>query len=189
MGAKSGGEKLRKSEWPARILCSTGNSPLQFWVLTHPHVQASLGAHGASLQLRQDSASAIELASGRHLDGLVIDCDDGPGGTKALPELRSTPANKQALILAVVNGWTSPEPGSRSRSRLRTEQTDSADSIADGATLSGSLRYQRKVNVVRQITAHPMALSHTICSGRWRRSELGTPFATGDIFVYKTILI
>src|SRR5438128_78113 len=30
MGAKSGGEKLRKAEWPARILCSTGNSPLHF---------------------------------------------------------------------------------------------------------------------------------------------------------------
>src|SRR5579864_396859 len=109
MGAKSGGEKLRKSECPARILCSTGNSPLQLCALTHPHVQASLGAHAASLQLRQDSASAIELASRRHLDGLVIDCDDVPGGTKALPELRSTPANKQALVLAVVNGWTSPE--------------------------------------------------------------------------------
>ena len=30
MGAKSGGEKLRKLEWPARILRSTGNSPLHF---------------------------------------------------------------------------------------------------------------------------------------------------------------
>jgi hypothetical protein len=39
----------------------------------------------------------------------VIDCDDVPGGTKALPELRSTPANKHTLILAVVNGWTSTE--------------------------------------------------------------------------------
>jgi CheY-like chemotaxis protein len=72
-------------------------------------LQASLGTHGPSLQLRQDSASAIEFASRRHLDGLVIDCDDVPGGTKALPELRATPANKQAFILAVVNGWTSPE--------------------------------------------------------------------------------
>ena len=52
------------------------------------HVQASLGAHGASLQLRQDSASAIEFVSRRHLDGIVIDCDDVPGGTKALPEPR-----------------------------------------------------------------------------------------------------
>jgi CheY-like chemotaxis protein len=73
------------------------------------HIQASLGTHGASLQLRQDSASAIEFASRRHLDGLVIDCDDVPGGTKALPDLRRTPANKQTLILAVVNGWTSAE--------------------------------------------------------------------------------
>jgi CheY-like chemotaxis protein len=73
------------------------------------HVQASLSMHGVSLQLRQDSASAIEFVSRRHLDGLVIDCDDVPGGTKALPELRSSPANKQTLILAVVNGWTSTE--------------------------------------------------------------------------------
>lgn len=72
------------------------------------HVQASLGTHGASLHLRQDSASAIEIASRRHLDGLVVDCDV-PGGTEALPELRSTPANKHTLILAVVNGWTSAE--------------------------------------------------------------------------------
>ena len=73
------------------------------------HVQASLGTHGASLHLRQDAASAIEFVTRRHLDGLVIDCDDVPGGTKAITELRNTPANKQTLILAVVNGWTSAE--------------------------------------------------------------------------------
>src|SRR6266403_716274 len=73
------------------------------------HFQASLGTHGASLQLRQDSASAIELASRRHLDGLVIDCDDVPGGTKALAQLRSTPASQQTVIIAIVNGSTSSE--------------------------------------------------------------------------------
>jgi CheY-like chemotaxis protein len=72
-------------------------------------VQAGLGRNGASLHFRQDSASAIELVSRRHLDGLVIDCDDVPGGTKALPALRSTPANKRIFILAVVNRWTSTE--------------------------------------------------------------------------------
>lgn len=73
------------------------------------HAQAGFGTHGVSLQLRQDSASAIELASRRHLDGLVIDCDNVPGGTRALSELRRAPANKQTLILAVVNGLTSAE--------------------------------------------------------------------------------
>ena len=73
------------------------------------HVQASLGTLGTSLQLRQDATSAIEFASRRHLDGLVIDCDDVPGGAKAIPELRGTRANKQSLILAVVNGLTSAE--------------------------------------------------------------------------------
>jgi CheY-like chemotaxis protein len=73
------------------------------------HVQASLGTHGVSLHLRQDSTSGMELVSRRHLDGLVIDCDDVPGGTRALTELRNSPANKQTFMLAVVNGWTSSE--------------------------------------------------------------------------------
>jgi CheY-like chemotaxis protein len=73
------------------------------------HVQTSLGKHGASLHLRQDSASAIEVVSRRHLDGLVIDCDDVSGGSKALPELRRSSANKQTPILAVVNGMTTAE--------------------------------------------------------------------------------
>jgi CheY-like chemotaxis protein len=73
------------------------------------HFQASLGRNGASVQLRQDCASAIEFVSRRHMDGLVIDCDDVPGGAKALSELRSARANRQTLILAVVNGFTSAE--------------------------------------------------------------------------------
>src|SRR5260370_26750393 len=73
------------------------------------HFQASLGTHGASLQLRQDCASAIELASRRHLDGLMIDCDDVPGGTKALSPLRRIPANQQTVIIAIVNGSTISE--------------------------------------------------------------------------------
>src|SRR5579863_6754490 len=72
-------------------------------------VHASFAAHGTALDLRQDAASAIEFTSRRHLDGLVIDCDDVLGGTKAIPELRATHANKQSVIVAVVNGLTSTE--------------------------------------------------------------------------------
>jgi CheY-like chemotaxis protein len=69
-------------------------------------IKANLDPHGASLDLRQDSASAIELACRRHLDGLVIDCDDVPGGTNALIQVRNSRSNKQTPIFAVVNGAT-----------------------------------------------------------------------------------
>jgi CheY-like chemotaxis protein len=66
-------------------------------------MRTTLGERGISLQFRQDSESAIELASRRHLDGLVVDCDV-PESAKALDQLRNSAANKQTLILAVVNG-------------------------------------------------------------------------------------
>src|SRR5579862_794829 len=61
-------------------------------------LRSTLAARGISLQYRQDSDSAIELASRRHLDGLVVDCDV-PGSAPALEELRNSAANKQTLIL------------------------------------------------------------------------------------------
>jgi CheY-like chemotaxis protein len=72
-------------------------------------LMAGMSGRRASLDLRQDSASAIELASRRHLDGLVIDCDDVHGGTAALAQVRNTRSNKQTTIFAVVNHLTSAE--------------------------------------------------------------------------------
>ena len=60
------------------------------------HIKAILNEHGASLDLRQDSASAIELVSRRHWDGLVIDCDDVPGGTKQSPRYGTAPQISRA---------------------------------------------------------------------------------------------
>jgi len=73
------------------------------------HVQTGLAATGASIYLRQDYASAAELISRRHLDGLLIDCDDVPQGANALTDARRSRSNKQTLILAVVNGFTTRE--------------------------------------------------------------------------------
>jgi CheY-like chemotaxis protein len=73
------------------------------------HIKSNFGTSGASLDFRQDSASAIELASRRHLDGLVIDCDDVGGGTEVLTKTRNSRSNQQTLIFAVTNGATSVE--------------------------------------------------------------------------------
>jgi DNA-binding NarL/FixJ family response regulator len=65
-------------------------------------MRATLGAREVSLQSRQDSESAVELASRRHLDGLVVDCEVA-GGASALDQLRNSRANRQTLMLAVVS--------------------------------------------------------------------------------------
>jgi CheY-like chemotaxis protein len=72
-------------------------------------IKALLSEYGALLDLRQDCASAIELASRRHWDGVVIDCDDLPGGAEAIKQVRNSRSNKQTPIFAVLNGSTSVE--------------------------------------------------------------------------------
>jgi CheY-like chemotaxis protein len=72
-------------------------------------IKANFSARGVSLDLRQDSASAVELASRRHWDGLIIDCDDVAGGTEALVNVRSSRSNQGTLIIAVLNGSTNTE--------------------------------------------------------------------------------
>jgi ActR/RegA family two-component response regulator len=69
-------------------------------------IKSTFGAHGALLDLRQDSASAIELAGRRHFDGFVIDCDDVAGGANGLVRIRESRSNKDTLVIAVVNGLT-----------------------------------------------------------------------------------
>lgn len=66
-------------------------------------------ARGASLDLRQDSASAVELTSRRHWDGVIIDSDDVAGGNDALVTIRSSRSNHESLIIAVLNGSTNAE--------------------------------------------------------------------------------
>jgi CheY-like chemotaxis protein len=72
-------------------------------------IKANFSARGLTLDLRQDSASAVELASRRHWDGLIIDCDDVAGGTEALVNVRSSRSNQETLIIAVLNGLTDRE--------------------------------------------------------------------------------
>lgn len=82
-------------------------------VTCDPALLAQMGSafrnRPAGLEVRQDSASATELANRRHLDGLIIDCDDVAGGTGALSSARESRSNKDTLIVAIVNGLTNTE--------------------------------------------------------------------------------
>jgi CheY-like chemotaxis protein len=70
-------------------------------------VRTTLNAVHVGLEVRADSASAIELAARRHIDGFVIDCDDVHGAGDALAAIRSGRSNRSSVVFAVLNGKTS----------------------------------------------------------------------------------
>jgi CheY-like chemotaxis protein len=72
-------------------------------------IRATFSARGASLNLREDSASALELASRRHWDGLIIDCDDVAGGMEVLANVRNSRSNQETLTIAILNGPANTE--------------------------------------------------------------------------------
>jgi CheY-like chemotaxis protein len=70
-------------------------------------VRAGFSSVNVELQMRTDVTSALELATRRHMDSLVIDCDDAPQATDLLSQIRNSRSNKLSIIFAVVNATTS----------------------------------------------------------------------------------
>jgi len=63
---------------------------------------------GIRLEIRTESASALEIATRRHLDGFVLDCDDVAGARELLDTIRRGRCNRMAAVLAVSNGASTP---------------------------------------------------------------------------------
>src|ERR1700730_3735357 len=85
---------------------------IQCLILTHDAallsaLRVKCSEFGLGIIMRKDAASAIEISKRCHLDGFIIDCDDVPEGVETLSNIRSNPANKRPVILAIVNGGTS----------------------------------------------------------------------------------
>jgi CheY-like chemotaxis protein len=59
------------------------------------------------LEFRADSASALDFAARRHVDGFVLDLDDIEGGIRTVRAIREGRSNKLSTIFAVLNGKTS----------------------------------------------------------------------------------
>jgi CheY-like chemotaxis protein len=70
-------------------------------------VRAAFSSVNVELQMRTDVISALEFATRRHMDSLVIDCDDVPQATDLLSQIRNSRSNKLSIIFAVVNATTS----------------------------------------------------------------------------------
>jgi DNA-binding response OmpR family regulator len=56
------------------------------------------------IEVCQEAKRASEILISEKFDAVIIDCDDLPGGIAVLEGLRATPANKNCVTFAIVNG-------------------------------------------------------------------------------------
>jgi CheY-like chemotaxis protein len=63
-------------------------------------------AANIELEMRTDATSAMELATRRHIDSFVIDCEGVPQARELLSQIRHSRSNGLSIILAVVNATT-----------------------------------------------------------------------------------
>jgi len=85
---------------------------LQCLLLTQDHslldlVRPSLQSYGIEVEIRNEVQSAAEVSTRRHLDGFILDCDDVPGGTGLVHQVRKGRSNQHSTLFAIVNGKTS----------------------------------------------------------------------------------
>ena len=73
-------------------------------------------AANIELEMRTDATSALELATRRHLDSFVIDCDGVPQATELLSQIRRSRSNGLSIILAVDISSTGKRVDHRARS-------------------------------------------------------------------------
>jgi CheY-like chemotaxis protein len=70
-------------------------------------IRAGFSTTSVELEMRADTASAVELSARRHIDGFVIDCDGLERATDLLAQIRTSRANKLSVVFAVVDATTS----------------------------------------------------------------------------------
>src|SRR6476646_10868529 len=101
-----------RSHLPPPIADRTMAIELQCLLLTRDSallelVDKVLQPLGIGLEIRTESASALEIATRRHLDGF-LDCDDVAGARELLDTIRRGRCNRMAAVLAVSNGASTP---------------------------------------------------------------------------------
>lgn len=61
------------------------------------------------LELNREATSAQTVLSACKYDGVIIDCDDLPGGMELLDNLRKGSSNRSSVVFAILNGSTTTQ--------------------------------------------------------------------------------
>jgi ActR/RegA family two-component response regulator len=94
-------------------------------------------------------ANAAAMITTRRFEGIVVDTDDLPGAPDFLEALRKTPSNKSSIIVAVVNGSTSPCDAFRKGANMVLEKPVTAEKLARSLRAAHSMMMRERRRALR----------------------------------------
>jgi len=69
-------------------------------------LRTALESHSIGVEICVGPNAGVEILTAEHFDSVFVDCDDIEGGAQLLRDLRSMPANKSSVAIAVLNQRT-----------------------------------------------------------------------------------
>jgi ActR/RegA family two-component response regulator len=139
-------------------------------------LRRALDEANIDLQVCSSADEALHILNRHKYDTFLVDCDDIPGATLVLQQLRTGKSNKSCIAFAVVNGRTTPQQAFEMGANfaldkpLSIERTTRSVRAAHGLIVRERRRYYRHlvnvtgVIIVDGITELPVSVT-TISEG------------------------
>lgn len=110
-----------------------------------PQESGSVGQAGAVLTTRR-------------FEGIIVDTDDLTGASDFIEALRKTPSNKSSIIVAVVNGRTSPCDAFRKGANMVLEKPVTSEKLARSLRAAHSMMMRERRRALRLPIDMPVML-------------------------------
>src|SRR5579859_3045905 len=130
-----------------------------------PQEIASVGQAGAMLTTKR-------------FEGIVVDTDDLEGASGFIEALRKTPSNKSSIIVAVVNGRTSPCEAFRKGANMVLEKPVTAEKLVRSLRAAHSMMTRERRRAIRLLVDTQITIKPT--SGQEQRATT-TDISEGGI--------
>lgn len=114
---------------------------------------ALLRRNAEELGIRPQQVATVKQAGGlvanRRFEGIIVDMDDLAEASGFIEALRQTPSNKSSIIVAVVNGRTTPTDAFRKGANMVLEKPVTADKLARSLRAAHSMMTRERRRALR----------------------------------------
>lgn len=113
---------------------------------------------GIRPQESRSVGQAGTLLTTRRFEGIVVDTDDLADASDFIEALRRTPSNKTSIVVAVVNGRTSPTEAFRKGANMVLEKPVTADKLVRSLRAAHSMMTRERRRALRLPIEMPVML-------------------------------